>query len=138
MFARGGARNQVLKGALVAVVVMGDIARSPRMVNHARELASNGFAVVLIGYRGREFEIPAGIRVISLDGGSSAPRNASGLRFAMQAGLRTGPLFVALFRVLLRERTTRNSGPEPAVFSDTGGCGTGCEMRGRHGNDRLA
>jgi beta-1,4-mannosyltransferase len=59
---------------------------------------------VLIGYRGRQFEIPAGVRVLGLDGGRSAPRNAAGLRFAIYAGLRMSRLFIALFRVLLREK----------------------------------
>jgi beta-1,4-mannosyltransferase len=90
-------------GAVVAVVVMGDIARSPRMMNHARELAVNGSAPVLIGYRGREFEAPAGVRVAALDGGRGAPPDSSGLRFAVTAGMRMSRLFIALFRALLRE-----------------------------------
>jgi beta-1,4-mannosyltransferase len=94
----------VVRGALAAVVVMGDIARSPRMLNHARELAANGFAVVLIGYRGREFEVPAGVRVVGLEGGRSAAPGASGIRFMMHAGLRMGWLCIDLFRVLVRER----------------------------------
>jgi beta-1,4-mannosyltransferase len=107
MSARGGARNQVLKGELAAVVVLGELARSPRMLNHARELAANGFDVVLIGYRGREFEkpeVPAGVRVLGLDGGRSAPGGASALRFVLGAGFRMSRLGVALFRVLLREK----------------------------------
>ncbi len=91
-------------GALVAVVVMGDVARSPRMVNHARELASNGFGVALIGYRGRAFEVPAGVRVVGLEGGKSAPRGASAGRFALAAGLRMVRLFFALLRALVREK----------------------------------
>jgi beta-1,4-mannosyltransferase len=94
----------VVRGELAAVVVMGDIARSPRMLNHARELAANGFAVVLIGYRGREFETPAGVRVVGLDGGRGVPPDASGLRFMMRAGFRMGRLCIALFRILLREK----------------------------------
>jgi beta-1,4-mannosyltransferase len=94
----------VVRGALAAVVVMGDLGRSPRMLNHARELAANGFGVVLIGYRGREFEVPAGVRVVGLDGGRSAAPGVSGFRFMMQAGLRMGRLGVDLFRVLLREK----------------------------------
>lgn len=104
MSARGGARKQVVKGGLVAVVVMGDVARSPRMLNHTRELHSNGFPVVLIGYRGREFEAPAGVRVVGLDGGRSAPRDVSGVRFAITAGWRMSRLFFALFCTLLREK----------------------------------
>ena len=88
----------------VAVVVLGDLARSPRMLNHARELAANGFEVVLIGYRGLKFDPPAGVRVVALDGGRSAPPGRSGLHFALTAGLRMSRLFLALFSALLREK----------------------------------
>jgi len=99
----------MVRDARVAVVVMGDIARSPRMLNHARELAANDFAPVLIGYQinsksGREFEPPAGVRVAALDGGRSAPRERSGLLFAITAGLRMSRLFFALLGTLLKEK----------------------------------
>ena len=50
----------------VAVVVVGDLARSPRMVNHARELARTGMPVSLVGYREREFAAPVGVAVLPL------------------------------------------------------------------------
>jgi beta-1,4-mannosyltransferase len=96
-----GYRNNIVT---VAVVVMGDLARSPRMLNHARELAANGFTVVLIGYRGRNFEPPTGVRVCALEGGRSAPSDSSGLSFAVTAGMRMSRLFFALFRALVREK----------------------------------
>lgn len=34
------------------VAVMGDLGRSPRMINHARELIKRGYFVNLIGYEG--------------------------------------------------------------------------------------
>ncbi len=102
MSASGNHGNPHVKG--VAVVVMGDIARSPRMLNHARELAVHGFAPVLIGYRGREFEAPAGVRVAALDGGRSAPRERSALLFAITAGVRMSRLFFALLSALLKEK----------------------------------
>lgn len=34
------------------VAVFGDLGRSPRMVNHARELLKQNFRVHIIGYRG--------------------------------------------------------------------------------------
>jgi hypothetical protein len=34
------------------VAVMGDLGRSPRMINHARELMKRGYFVNLIGYEG--------------------------------------------------------------------------------------
>ena len=39
-------------GATVAVLVLGDVGRSPRMQYHALSLASLGHQVLLIGYRG--------------------------------------------------------------------------------------
>ncbi len=50
----------------MAVVVVGDLARSPRMVNHARELARTGVPVSLVGYREREFAAPVGVAVLPL------------------------------------------------------------------------
>lgn len=34
------------------VAVMGDLGRSPRMINHARELMKRGYFVNLIGFEG--------------------------------------------------------------------------------------
>lgn len=39
------------------VAVFGDLSRSPRMINHARELMKSGFYVHLIGYSGGIFYI---------------------------------------------------------------------------------
>lgn len=50
----------------MAVVVVGDLARSPRMVNHARELVREGRRVWLIGLREREFKAPGGVEVVAL------------------------------------------------------------------------
>lgn len=36
----------------IAVVVLGDIGRSPRMMYHAQSLAENGFRVLLVGFDG--------------------------------------------------------------------------------------
>jgi beta-1,4-mannosyltransferase len=49
----GGTDAGALAGARVAVIVLGDLGRSPRMQNHALALAAEGAAVDLIGYRGR-------------------------------------------------------------------------------------
>lgn len=105
-----------MKGALVAVVAMGDMARSPRMLNHARELAANGFGVVLIGYRGREFDMPAGVRVVGLEGGRSAPVDASAIDFVIGAGWRMGRLFFALLRALMREKPRAILVQDPPSF----------------------
>jgi len=63
---------------------------------------------VLIGYHarefGREFEPPAGVRVAGLDGGKSAPRDSTGLRFVITAGWRMSRIFFALIGTLIGEK----------------------------------
>ncbi|HEX3744268.1 MAG TPA: hypothetical protein VHW09_10075 [Bryobacteraceae bacterium] len=51
-----------MRGRPIAMVVVGDLARSPRMVNHARELARTGRSMWLVGLRERELDVPAGVR----------------------------------------------------------------------------
>lgn len=56
MTGRGGEQDAgegALAGVRVAVVVLGDLGRSPRMQYHALALAGEGADVDLIGYRGR-------------------------------------------------------------------------------------
>ena len=88
----------------VAVVVLGDLARSPRMTNHARELARAGFDVVLIGYREREFEPPEGVRVRPLRPLRRAGERRSKLTFLCGSALRMGLLSGQLAAALARER----------------------------------
>lgn len=38
----------------VAIIVLGDVGRSPRMMYHAESFASNGFMTYLIGYDGMD------------------------------------------------------------------------------------
>jgi len=47
------AEEQTANGRRAAVVVLGDLGRSPRMQYHALALANDGFAVDLVGYGGR-------------------------------------------------------------------------------------
>ena len=47
------AESQMTNGRRAAVVVLGDLGRSPRMQYHALALANDGFSVDLIGYGGR-------------------------------------------------------------------------------------
>lgn len=44
--------NRPLKLRSVAIVVLGDVGRSPRMMYHAESFAKLGFNTYLIGYRG--------------------------------------------------------------------------------------
>lgn len=41
----------------IAVVVLGDLDRSPRMLNHAISAAQNGYDVTLIGYQGSSLPV---------------------------------------------------------------------------------
>src|SRR5579883_3077616 len=56
-------RFSIMNKVRAAVVVLGELGRSPRMLNHARELDRAGFDTVLVGYRKRELDLPTGIRV---------------------------------------------------------------------------
>ena len=47
----------------IAVVVLGDLDRSPRMLNHALSAAQNGHQVTLIGYQGSS--LPAAIEAFN-------------------------------------------------------------------------
>ena len=83
----------------VAVVVVGDLARSPRMVNHARELARTGRPVWLVGLRQRDFDAPAGVDVAPLR--SWRPIGALGIA---GAAIRMGLTLFHLLAVLVRRR----------------------------------
>ena len=50
-----------MKKQSIAVVVLGDLDRSPRMLNHALSAAQNGHDVTLIGYQGSS--LPAQILI---------------------------------------------------------------------------
>ena len=84
----------------MSVVVAGDLARSPRMLNHARELARAGFNTTLIGYGGRDFSVPPGVRVIAVPSFEDSSRPWT----LWRAGLRMASVFSALFGALRRSR----------------------------------
>ena len=84
----------------VSVVVAGELARSPRMLNHARELARAGFDVTFIGYGGREFTVPRGVRVIAIPS-YEEPDLPWSLR---RAGVRMARVFAALFGAMRRSQ----------------------------------
>jgi beta-1,4-mannosyltransferase len=88
----------------VAVVVLGDLARSPRMLNHARTLAARGYPVSLIGYLERTLELSAEIRVCALRTTERISPQRSRLVFLAGSALRMSLLFFQLMARLLRER----------------------------------
>jgi beta-1,4-mannosyltransferase len=88
----------------VAVVVLGELSRCPRMRNHAAELAAAGFGVVLIGYRGCPFDPPPGVRVRALHPMRPAASSAGHLVFACRSAARFAGLALELVGLLLRER----------------------------------
>ncbi|BCS35506.1 hypothetical protein TBR22_A47370 [Luteitalea sp. TBR-22] len=89
------------------VVVLGDIGRSPRMLNHALSLVAHGWHVDLVGYASStlpaEARVPA-LVVCALDDDERAPRPASRLGWALRAGWRGVGLTGRLLRVLLSGR----------------------------------
>ena len=100
-----------MTGRGTAVVVVGDLARSPRMVNHARELARAGPPVWLVGLREREFAAPQGVCVVPLRGW----RGIGALRLC-GAAVRMGLTFLNLLAVLLRRRPAAILVQNPPAF----------------------
>jgi beta-1,4-mannosyltransferase len=90
--------------ARVAVVVLGELARSPRVLNHARALAGRGHAVALAGYCSRPLEELAGARILRLHPLQRAGDRASQGWFLLWSGARMGLLAIELLWRLLRER----------------------------------
>ncbi|XP_072353691.1 chitobiosyldiphosphodolichol beta-mannosyltransferase [Scyliorhinus torazame] len=52
LLARARAALRAAQGRRVCVLVLGDVGRSPRMLNHSLSLARSGFRVALLGYVG--------------------------------------------------------------------------------------
>ena len=91
--------------------MVGDLARSPRMVNHARELARSGHNVCLIGIREREFTAPAGVEVRAL-----RPWRGIGSWGVAGAALRMQLILVQLLAELLRYRPDSVLVQNPPAF----------------------
>jgi beta-1,4-mannosyltransferase len=89
----------------VTIVVLGDLGRSPRMLNHALALAGEGAEVCLAGYRGSAIEGAIAshpkIRIAELRPPRRAPEGSSSLRFLLQSALEFGILHLRLLRLLL-------------------------------------
>ena len=85
-----------------AIVVVGELSRSPRMLNHARKFASIG-PVSLIGFNQREFAAAEGVRVCAL---RHRPRSTARSRpgFLIASALRMTLTMGDLIAVLLREK----------------------------------
>ena len=89
--------------------MLGDLGRSPRMLNHAQSLAAHGWEVDLIGYAGAA--LPAGIRgcphirvhALSDTTPPSALRSTSRVLYLWRAGARAAGLGWRLARLLVRE-----------------------------------
>jgi beta-1,4-mannosyltransferase len=100
----------------VAVVALGELARSPRMLNHAWALAGSGCGVVLIGYGGRGFDAPPGVQVVLLDGGVRAPETAGAALFLARSGWRMSMVFQRLYRALVKARPAQILVQNPPSF----------------------
>jgi beta-1,4-mannosyltransferase len=84
----------------VAVVVLGPLERSPRMVNHARSLARRGYDVSLIGYPAHPPDLPSEVRVCLLNPGLGSSK----LPYLVAATLRMIVLLVRLISRLIQEK----------------------------------
>ena len=97
-------KQQQLTGALV--VVLGDLGRSPRMVQHALSLAADGVDVVLAGYLESSLDARLdaypNIAIAELSAAPPAPRDAGFWRFLTRTLRRVAQLHVGLARVLWR------------------------------------
>lgn len=105
-----------MNGRRVAVVALGELARCPRMLNHARSLAARGCEVVLIGYQGRKFDLPPAVEVVPLDGGSRAADTAGAAAFLLHSAWRMARVFLRLYRALRRARPHRILVQNPPSF----------------------
>lgn len=101
---------------LVAVLVLGPLARSPRMLAHARELARHAHPVVLIGYGPPPPDLPQGVRAYCLDPGERTAESAGPLHFLRSAWQRMSGLGHALWRALEHLRPTFLLAQTPPAF----------------------
>jgi beta-1,4-mannosyltransferase len=101
--------------ARVAVVVLGELARSPRMLRHAEALAARGHAVRLIGYGTPPVKM-ARIEVSSLHPLARTADGRAPWLFALAAGMRMGLLFFELLAKLLRARPSLVLAQNPPSF----------------------
>jgi beta-1,4-mannosyltransferase len=103
----------------VAVVVLGELARSPRMLNHARMLAEERYETVLVGYGGRSFEAPANVRMELLHpmrrAGEGGSRLAFLIRSAVRMALLWGELCFRLIRIHPRAILVQNPPAFPTL-----------------------
>jgi len=103
----------------VAVVVLGDVARSPRMLAHALSFANTGHIVSLIGYRGyplpAEAESPR-IRLLPLHPLPPSRQHRTGIRFVVWSSLRMSLVAVELFLRLMGARARRIVVQNPPSF----------------------
>lgn len=77
------------------VVVLGDLARSPRMRAHADALSAAGFRVSLIGYLDAPVDVPAGVELVPL---AQRPARASLIYMALRQLWAAAVLWRALTR----------------------------------------
>lgn len=87
------------------VLVLGDLGRSPRMLNHARSLASHGWTVTLVGFAGarlpNDLETDSRVSIRHLDDrGSQRRGDRSGMAALARLAWRGAALGVRLIRAL--------------------------------------
>src|SRR5687768_3546993 len=89
------------------VLVLGDLGRSPRMLNHASSLAAHGWHVDLVGYSGAALPAAIGgcqqirVHILADSASPGTARSSSRLRYALRAGVRAASLGWSLGHLLL-------------------------------------
>lgn len=88
----------------IAIVVFGELARSPRMRNHAGELVRAGFDVVLIGFHSDAFDPPPNVRVLSLRPLARSAETSARFPFLCRSAARLCLVTLQLLGALLQLR----------------------------------
>lgn len=96
-----------MKVEKVAVVVLGELSRSPRMWNHLRELSAAGMETVVFGYAAKALDLPPGVSLRPLRALPRIGEDRSKIFFLAGSAVRMGLLFCTLTAALIRARPAR-------------------------------
>src|SRR5579883_1527523 len=96
-----------MRAARVAVVVVGEFVRSPRMRNHVSQLSTAGFPTVVLGFAKHSPDLPENVAFVRLRAFSRIGEHFPKVLFLIGSGIRMGLLFFSLTWKLICTRATR-------------------------------